>query len=109
MIRNFSDHAANERTFLAWVRTGLAIAGFGVGIAKLAIFVHGLSPGVGIGLVVIASVILAASAYRFVRLSRLIERPDVVHNVGIASELLLTVLLLLFVVAFAFLLWSASA
>ena len=48
-------------------RTGLAIAGFGVGIAKLAIFVHGLSPGVGIGLVVIASVILVASAWRFVR------------------------------------------
>jgi hypothetical protein len=26
MIRGFSDHAANERTFLAWVRTGLAVA-----------------------------------------------------------------------------------
>jgi uncharacterized membrane protein YidH (DUF202 family) len=25
MIRGYSDHAANERTFLAWVRTGIAI------------------------------------------------------------------------------------
>jgi putative membrane protein len=25
MIRGYSDHAANERTFLAWVRTGIAV------------------------------------------------------------------------------------
>ena len=25
MIRGYSDHAANERTFLAWVRTAIAI------------------------------------------------------------------------------------
>jgi hypothetical protein len=24
MIRGYSDHAANERTFLAWVRTAIA-------------------------------------------------------------------------------------
>jgi putative membrane protein len=29
MIRNFSDHAANERTFLAWVRTSIAVMAFG--------------------------------------------------------------------------------
>jgi uncharacterized membrane protein YidH (DUF202 family) len=28
MITNYGDHAANERTFLAWVRTGLAVAAF---------------------------------------------------------------------------------
>ena len=28
MIRSYSDHAANERTFLAWVRTGLRLLGF---------------------------------------------------------------------------------
>jgi putative membrane protein len=27
MIANY--HAANERTFLAWIRTGLAVAAFG--------------------------------------------------------------------------------
>ena len=25
MIKNFSDHAAKERTFLAWVRTAMAV------------------------------------------------------------------------------------
>lgn len=29
------DHLANERTFLAWVRTGIALVGFGILIAKL--------------------------------------------------------------------------
>ncbi len=29
------DHLANERTFLAWIRTGTALMGFGILIAKL--------------------------------------------------------------------------
>jgi uncharacterized membrane protein YidH (DUF202 family) len=28
MIKNFTDHSANERTFLAWVRTAIAAARF---------------------------------------------------------------------------------
>ena len=32
---NVRDHLANERTFLAWVRTAIALLGFGVLIAKL--------------------------------------------------------------------------
>lgn len=35
MIANFSDHASNERTFLAWVRTAIAIMGFGLAAAHL--------------------------------------------------------------------------
>ncbi len=34
-----SDHLANERTFLAWVRTGVALIGFGFVIAKFALFI----------------------------------------------------------------------
>jgi putative membrane protein len=32
---NIRDHLANERTYLAWMRTGIATMGFGVVIAKL--------------------------------------------------------------------------
>src|SRR5260370_33285782 len=39
MIRGYSDHAANERTFLAWVRTGIAVIAFGFVIGKLNLFV----------------------------------------------------------------------
>ena len=35
MIVNFADHSANERTFLAWVRTAVAIVGFGLAAARL--------------------------------------------------------------------------
>jgi putative membrane protein len=30
MIQSFSDHAANERTFLAWVRTGIAVTAYSI-------------------------------------------------------------------------------
>jgi putative membrane protein len=35
MIANYADHSANERTFLAWVRTSIAIVGFGMAAARL--------------------------------------------------------------------------
>lgn len=35
MIVNYADHASNERTFLAWVRTTIAIVGFGLASARL--------------------------------------------------------------------------
>ena len=38
MIRGYSDHAANERTFLAWVRTGIAVIAFGFVIEKFNLF-----------------------------------------------------------------------
>jgi putative membrane protein len=43
---NTRDHLANERTFLAWVRTGISLLGFGVLIAKLRFLEMG--PGIGI-------------------------------------------------------------
>ena len=35
MIARYTDHAANERTFLAWIRTGLTVAAFGFFLVKL--------------------------------------------------------------------------
>ncbi|WP_127104952.1 YidH family protein [Pararhodobacter zhoushanensis] len=35
MITNYADHSSNERTFLAWVRTAVAIVGFGLASARL--------------------------------------------------------------------------
>jgi len=34
-----ADHLANERTFLAWIRTGIAIMAFGFVVVKFALFV----------------------------------------------------------------------
>ena len=38
MIRGYSDHAANERTFLSWVRTGIAVIAFGFVVEKFNLF-----------------------------------------------------------------------
>jgi len=35
VIPNYADHSANERTFLAWVRTVVAIEGFGLVAARV--------------------------------------------------------------------------
>lgn len=43
MIDNYKDHAANERTFLAWVRTGVTIAVFGFVLEKFELFLSSLS------------------------------------------------------------------
>src|SRR5215475_5926377 len=39
MIKNFAEHSANERTFLAWIRTGIAVIGFGFVIEKFNLFI----------------------------------------------------------------------
>ena len=39
MIAKYTDHAANERTFLAWIRTGLAVVAFGFFLVKLNVLV----------------------------------------------------------------------
>src|SRR5271165_1650310 len=43
MIRGYSDHAANERTFLAWVRTGIAVVAFGFVVEKFNLFMATLA------------------------------------------------------------------
>lgn len=46
------DHLANERTFLAWVRTALALIGLGFVVARMGLFLRQIAaenPGVGGG------------------------------------------------------------
>lgn len=42
-----ADHLANERTFLAWIRTSVALMGFGFVIVKFALFIKQISLAVG--------------------------------------------------------------
>ena len=44
MIKNFGDHAANERTFLAWVRTAIAVMAFGFLVEKFDLFLELAAP-----------------------------------------------------------------
>ncbi|KAF1008923.1 MAG: hypothetical protein GAK28_00555 [Luteibacter sp.] len=38
MIPHFTDHAANERTYLAWVRTAIAVMAFGFLLERFNLF-----------------------------------------------------------------------
>lgn len=74
---NPGDHLANERTFLAWLRTSIALMGFGFVVVKFSLFIKQLSlalnekvmlPGKGfssaIGMVLVAmGALLALLAY----------------------------------------------
>lgn len=44
---NASDHLANERTFLAWIRTSIGIMAFGFVVVKFSLFVKQVSVLVG--------------------------------------------------------------
>ena len=95
MIEHFSDHAANERTFLAWVRTAIAVMAFGFLVAKFNLFLKvaaqslaGTSgrsvpvPGgrfgdvAGLILIVAGTAMVAMAAARFVRTNQEIDSPE---------------------------------
>ncbi|NGM62225.1 DUF202 domain-containing protein [Sphingobacterium sp. SGG-5] len=42
-----TDHLANERTFLAWIRTSIGIMGFGFIVVKFSMFIKQISLFVG--------------------------------------------------------------
>lgn len=119
MIPHYSDHAANERTFLAWVRTAIAIMAFGFVVAKFNLFLHiaaeSLSrdghpislPGTGFGnvagiaLILAGTAIVGIAAWRFARTRRAIESPDQRQDAA-GFDLLLAGLMVLLGIALVF-------
>jgi putative membrane protein len=63
---------ANERTFLAWIRTGLGLIALGVGVATFVSsqMAKGVSILLAAGLVLLGGIISAASWFRWVRVER---------------------------------------
>jgi putative membrane protein len=66
MINRFQDNAANERTFLSWIRTAVTIAGFGFIIQKLQV-----TTDVTIGYILVAAsallVVLSMTRFLVIR------------------------------------------
>jgi len=111
MIKRYSDHAANERTFLAWVRTAIAVMAFGFVIERFDLFLQALAPqvamkqiaphgqkfanaaglafiGIGVAMIVIAGI-------RFVGTAKAIETDDTVPGPGERFDLALAALIAL--------------
>ncbi len=104
---NARDHLANERTFLAWVRTSIGIMAFGFVVVKFSLFVRqlsillhqdltvpqsGHSSEIGIGIVGFGVLIGALSFLRFKATERQLE------NNAYHPSRLLTTLIAVFVV-----------
>lgn len=117
MIERYSDHAANERTFLAWVRTGIAVIAFGFVVEKFNLFVRTLAQAApaespaqlhglqrlsasfnrydGLVLILIGIAVIVVSLLRFIRTSRLIDDRATHSGAGVRTELTLAVVLAL--------------
>ncbi len=81
-VAQLRDYLAEERTFLAWIRTGISLMGFGFVVARFGIFgdltnlpqqlpaglPHELSVWFGAALIAIGAIVNLFSARRFMRL-----------------------------------------
>jgi len=121
MISGYSDHAANQRTYLAWVRTGIAVIAFGFVIERFNLFLTiasaalgnslhrsqltqlsarvGRYEGLALMLGGVALVVLAT--VRFVRTARLLDDAQMHSASGIRTELVLLACVVLTVAGFS--------
>lgn len=91
MIERYSDHASNERTLLAWVRTGIAFIAFGFVLEKFHVVLRhflvitpGAVPDLSVhdtrqaseALVVFGLVTIAGAILRFIQTNRQISSPQ---------------------------------
>ena len=117
MIANYTNHAANERTFLAWIRTALAVAAFGFFLIKLNVFVDAMGGGslprlpaedvgafatryAGLAMLVIAILVIARSGIAFERTRRAIDRDEMVQIPQSRAESLLAAAIAIAVLIF---------
>ena len=109
MIKRYSDHAANERTFLAWVRTAIAVMAFGFVIEKFDLFLQVAAPqmalqqlaphgqkfanAAGLAFIAIGVAMVATAGVRFVRTAKSIDTKDAVPSPGERLNLALVALI----------------
>ncbi len=99
-VRNRRVHMANERTFLAWIRTSIGIMAFGFVVERFSLFVRqmqfflgketilpprGYSAALGISLVVLGALMGVLSFVRYKKVEKQIDedayRPSVILDI----------------------------
>jgi len=122
MIRGYSDHAANERTFLAWVRTGIAVIAFGFVVEKFNLFVLAMAGASapdagyrlhlqrlsgpfgrydGLALILVGLALVVVAFARFVWTARRLDDAET-HSAGsVRAELVLSTALAVIVAGFS--------
>jgi putative membrane protein len=110
VINRYSDHAANERTFLAWVRTAIAVMAFGFLVEKFDLFleVAAVSLGgraiphtgqlagnvAGLLLILLGGAMMVIAAIRFRQVTQQIDDPQIQSVISTRLEVTLALLLL---------------
>ena len=86
-----SDHLANQRTLLAWARTGVSIMALGFVVARFGLLIRelsaahatpralptGVADGFGIALILFGAALVGLSLARYLRIGRGIDAGDV--------------------------------
>ena len=111
MIERYSDHAANERTFLAWVRTAIAIMAIGFLVQKFDLFLRIASGSLnarslsersqivgdisGLLLIVLGGAMMVLAAVRFRKTTLDIDAKEMRPGPGTGLDIILATLLCL--------------
>jgi putative membrane protein len=91
---SLSDYLAAERTLLAWIRTGLALMGFGFVVARFGLFLqqleimqrtpmeksYGLSLWFGTALIAVGVIVNVFAGWQHLRLVRELDRGAASHS-----------------------------
>lgn len=112
MIIRYSDHAANERTYLAWIRTAIAIMALGFLVEKFELYITHLTENIGasnnffsylpaeiVGLVllIIGVLVIISSTIRFYFHKKAIVAEETLSYSTIKSSIVLSILIILLV------------
>lgn len=118
------EHQANERTFLAWLRTSIALIGFGFAIARFGLFIRQLyrtitqheasthplfnSQNLGVSLVVFGLLVIVLAAWRYNQVFWQIERGDYRPN-RLVIWIMTAVVIFLGTLSIPLLLWRGES
>lgn len=107
--KHTTEYLANERTFLAWVRTSIAVLSLGFVIAKFSVWMHELgsriAPGtplpssgmampIGMTMMAFGGLIMVLAAWHYYRVNKAIEQGQVRATYGLVLSVAIAIVVL---------------